>query len=216
MWYCFNGETARLGIRKAAYHNGWDWGPVLMTAGIWRPCRLEVYHARIQQLRFDTTLEDDLQSATIKASVQLEKPDGQSRPPGLAIRIILKLNDDRIVEKTATFEDDWARVDLGVDQPSLWWPAGYGAQNLYHVEVALLSDGMEVDRASKKIGIRSAKLIQEKDQYGKSFYFCINGVDVFCGGSCWIPTDSLLPRITAEKYRNWIKLMVAGNQVMIR
>jgi beta-mannosidase len=49
-WVAFNGETARLGVRKAQYHWGWDWGPVLMTAGIWRDVRLEIYSTRIADL----------------------------------------------------------------------------------------------------------------------------------------------------------------------
>lgn len=69
---------------------------------------------------------------------------------------------------------------------------------------------------SKKFGIRTAEVIQQPDKHGKSFFFRINGMDIFCGGSCWIPADSLLPSISAERYRNWIELMVEGRQIMIR
>ena len=52
-WICFNGDTARLAVRKAQCHWGWDWGPVLMCAGIWQPIRLEIYTAMIVDLMTD-------------------------------------------------------------------------------------------------------------------------------------------------------------------
>jgi beta-mannosidase len=83
--------------------------------------------------------------------------------------------------------------------------------------VSLVGDGNEThDQISKEFGIRSAEVIQEPDKHGKSFYFRINGVDIFCGGSCWIPADCLLPNISAERYWNWVKLMADGGQVMVR
>jgi beta-mannosidase len=73
-----------------------------------------------------------------------------------------------------------------------------------------------LDEVVKKTGIRRAELVQDKDEIGESFYFRVNGVDVFAGGSNWIPADNFLPRITEQKYRDWLQLAVEGGQNMVR
>lgn len=88
---------------------------------------------------------------------------------------------------------------------------------LFLVLISILEGpGKELYKMSKRVGIRSAELIQQPDKHGKSFFFRINGQDIFCGGSCWIPADSLLPNIDQERYKSWIDLMVKGNQTMVR
>jgi beta-galactosidase/beta-glucuronidase len=72
------------------------------------------------------------------------------------------------------------------------------------------------DTLFKRIGFRTCSLVQKPDSNGKSFYFRFNNFDIFCGGSCWIPADSFLSGITSKRYRDWIKLLAASNQVMIR
>lgn len=102
------------------------------------------------------------------------------------------------------------------DDINLWYPVGYGQQNLYTLKVDILSRDTVLDSYEQKTGFRQVDLIQTHDNYGQSFYFRCNGVDVFCGGSCWIPADSLLPRISPGMYRRWLELMIEGNQNMVR
>lgn len=75
-WVGFNGEMARLAVRKAQYHWGWDWGPVLMTAGPWRPVHLEVYHARISDVRVDYAVANDLSAVNGTISAQVKGSAG--------------------------------------------------------------------------------------------------------------------------------------------
>jgi beta-mannosidase len=82
--------------------------------------------------------------------------------------------------------------------------------------VEILSNGHVLDRAQQKTGFRRSELVQKDDAKGQSFYFRVNNVDVFCGGSNWIPADNFLPRVSPQKYRDWLQLMVEGNQVMTR
>lgn len=98
----------------------------------------------------------------------------------------------------------------------MWYPVGYGDAVLYDFNIDLVRNGIVVDTMIKKTGLRRAELIQKEDAYGESFYFRINNVDVFAGGSCWIPADNFLPRITKDKYRDWLNLMIEGNQIMTR
>ncbi|KAL2889546.1 putative glycoside hydrolase family 2 protein [Ceratocystis lukuohia] len=103
--------------------------------------------------------------------------------------------------------------------PRLWYPAKYGPQPLYTVTVLVMDDkGHIYDRQEKRIGLRKVELNQEslQGQQGTSFFFRVNGIPVFCGGSNWIPADSFLPRLNSNKYHAWMKLLRDGNQVMVR
>lgn len=211
-YVCFNGDPARLAVRKAQCHWGWDWGPIIMCAGVWRPVRLEVYHARVADIRTEQTISKDHKSAVVNVKAEVEG-DVQS----LEARIKISLAGETIKEvSTSVSPDGTVSADLVVDAPSLWMPNGYGEQKLYDVEVSISADHDLLHSDSRRIGIRKVELVQQPDQSGKSFYFRINGVDVFCGGSCWIPTDSILTNITPARLKAWIELMVPANQKMIR
>lgn len=212
-WICFNGDSARLAIRKAQYHWGWDWGPFLMCAGIWRPVRLEQYSARISDIRTELELAKDHSSATMKVGIKVESQQQRI----LIARITIRLGGDVISTTEAKMSQEGkSTVAIRVDKPSLWMPSGYGKQTLYDIDVTLFAGELEVHKDSRRIGIRSVELVQEPDSHGKSFYFRINGIDIFCGGSCWIPADSFLTNVNVRKYRAWIELMVPANQKMIR
>lgn len=211
-WASFNGDPARMAVRKAQYHWGWDWGPVLMTAGIWRDVRVEVYSARVADLWAEVRIAGDYQEATIAALAEVDAAVAGS----YKARFTLSLHGQEVVSDETSVSENAAKVTFNVKKPSLWWPHGYGGPSLYGLSVSLTDGQNELHQVSKKIGIRSAEVIQQPDKHGKSFFFRINGVDIFCGGSCWIPADSLLPRITPERYRKWVELMVGGRQVMTR
>jgi beta-mannosidase len=212
-WVCFNGDSARLAVRKAQYHWGWDWGPFLMCAGIWRPVRLEYYIARIADIRIDSELASDHGHVDLQIKTEIENHELQD----LTAQVTLADGDEVVATEAAAISSDGhVTVSTSLQKPRLWWPAGYGDQTLYTVEVTLKKDGIEIHRDRRRIGMRSIELVQRPDSHGKSFFFRVNGVDIFCGGSCWIPTDSFLTNVTPEKYRAWIELMVPANQKMIR
>ena len=210
---CFNGDPARLAVRKAQYHWGWDWGPVLMCAGIWKPVRLEIYSAKIADLRTDINISDNHKLATIQVSTEIDCQGNEN----LQANFTIKLGDTVVSSSEAEVTPDGkASVLLKVIDPELWMPNGYGQQPLYTVSVTISCQGLDLHTESRRIGLRQIQLVQEPDAHGKSFYFRVNGVDIFCGGSCWIPTDSFLTNVSPEKYRAWIELMVPANQKMIR
>lgn len=204
-------EQGRLPIRKAQCHWGWDWGPIIMAAGIWRPIYLETYSARIDDVWHQSNVDPNLKRVSGKLCASVS--------PAEAVKVQLTLS----LEGTTVFEAEQTCGDSGrveceyiIDDPQLWYPAGYGQQTRYELTATILPNGQKSVSASKLIGFRRVELVQEKDDFGKSFYFRINRIDVFAGGSCWIPADSFLPDISAERYRDWMRLMIQGNQIMIR
>lgn len=102
--------------------------------------------------------------------------------------------------------------------PQLWYPATYGKQPMYLLKATLRSGPKEHHSTIKRIGLRRANVVQQKldDAPGTTFFFEINNIPIFCGGSNWIPADSFIPRISPRRYRDWVKLVVDGNQIMLR
>ncbi|KAK4985622.1 hypothetical protein LTR66_008112 [Elasticomyces elasticus] len=210
-WVGFNGDMARLAVRKAQYHWGWDWGPLLTTCGPWRAVRLETYQTRVSDLRVDYEVDSSFKKVSGSITATIEGNFGKS------VDFSAFFGGVRVFEGTANIDKNGlSRVEFHVNNPKLWYPHGYGAQSLYTITAAVINCEVELHSTSRKTGFRKGELIQEPDEIGKTFYFRINGIDVFCGGSDWIPADSFTPRVTKERYKKWLEMVVDGNQVMIR
>ncbi|KAH9903830.1 glycoside hydrolase family 2 protein [Xylariomycetidae sp. FL2044] len=209
-WGCWNGDNSRLAVRKSQYHWGWDWGPTLLTCGPWRPISLEIYESRITDLWCDIDVEKSLKSATVVVHAPTEGSASK-------VRFDISLDGVPVAEQVV---DAGSNVTFTVANPELWYPARYGKQPLYMVQATLQSDddGKEIDVMTKKIGLRRAELVQRplEAQPGTSFFFEVNGIPIFCGGSDWIPADNFIPRIESQRYRDWVQMVADGHQVMIR
>lgn len=211
----WNGDASRVYVRKAQYHYGWDWGPVLMTAGPWRAVRLEAYRGRIADLHCPVTVAEDLQTAILPVTVAVEGS------PATDATLVLALYDPagELVEQT-TLPVTGASVShtFTVTAPRLWWPRGYGEQALYRLEATLQHGTDVLDQQTQRLGLRHLVLRQEAlaNEPGSTFLFVINHTPLFCGGANWIPADSFIPRITPERYRAWLQLAADGNQIMLR
>ncbi|KAK3938896.1 family 2 glycosyl hydrolase [Diplogelasinospora grovesii] len=213
-WGCWNGDNSRLAVRKAQYHWGWDWGPALITCGPWRPVNLEIYDCRIADVYCDTAVDKSLNSADVTVHVQTEGQAADRK-----VRVDVSLDGKQVASETVPLENgDDVKVSFHIESPALWYPVRYGKQPLYAVTATLLHNDDEVDTTSKRIGLRRAELVQRplKDQPGTSFFFEVNNIPLYCGGSDWIPADNFVPRISREKYYDWVKLVADGNQFMIR
>lgn len=206
-------EAGRVAVRKAQYNWGWDWGPILMTAGPWKPVYLEQYISRVDDIWAQNQVSSDLKtcSGTIYANVSgAIQPDDK-------IAVSLTLDGNKVIHQESSVpKDGKVAVGFNLPNPQLWYPLNYGNQTRYKLHATLVRNGTELHSSSKMIGFRRTELVQQPDAHGKSFYFRINNVDVFGGGSCWIPADSYLSQISSQRYYDWIKLMAEGNQVMIR
>ena len=94
------------------------------------------------------------------------------------------------------------RMQTVIENPQLWWPNGYGDQPLYGVKVELCRDGKVLDVWEKRIGLRTMRVVREKDKWGESFCHEVNGVRIFAMGADYIPEDNILPRVTPERTRD--------------
>ena len=156
-------------------------------------------------------MDKSLKSAEVVAKAEVE---GDAS----AVKFEISLNGTTVSSEIVNLTKGLAVATFRTQNPELWYPAMYGKQPLYVLTATLLSERSKLDIVSKRFGIRRAEVVQKRleDAPGTSFYFEINNIPVFCGGSNWIPADNFLPRITPQKYRDWVKLVVEGNQVMLR
>ncbi|CAG8978933.1 hypothetical protein HYALB_00011195 [Hymenoscyphus albidus] len=210
-WGCWNGDSSRLAVRKAQYHWGWDWGPMLMTCGPWRPINLEISSSRIADLYFTSGVDKSLKSANIVAKADVEGDASE-------VKFSILFDGKEIASETVESTKNVASHTFTIEDPKLWYPIRYGDQPLYSLTATLIQDKTEISTVLKKFGLRRAELIQRpmNEQPGTTFFFQVNNIPLFCGGSDWIPADNFIPRITKEKYRDWVKLVAEGNQFMIR
>lgn len=202
--------------RKAGYHYGWDWGPRLVTSGIWRPVVIKAWdEARIENVQ---VIQENVtaQSAKVKTVVEVVA-DGNY--PNAVIKVV---NDaDKKIFGTATVNLkkglNTVNVNFTIDKPELWWSHGLGKAHLYTFKTILMSgEDKELDTESQRIGIRSIRFVNEKDKDGKSYYFELNGIPVFAKGANYIPCDNFLPRVTKEIYKKTIMDAVDANMNMLR
>lgn len=184
-----------------------------MACGPWKDIYLESVSAKITDTSIKVELSNDCKRATltIEPSIEVESYAEKALND---MKVYICISHAEYYDEQAITDDNPAVFNI--DNPDLWWPHGYGKQTLYQIKISLVVSDTVLDTQTKMIGIRRAELIQEKDKHGKSFYFRINGVGIYCGGSNWIPGDNSLPRMTEERYREWLTIMVHGNQKMIR
>lgn len=197
--------------RKAGYEYGWDWGPRLITSGIWRPVFIEGWdRSRISDVHIVQKLVSR-EKAVLSAVCQIES-DGTGA--GL---LRIKNNGKVMAEKKIGLQKGTNTVILNfnIDHPKLWWTNGLGNPDLYTFKCEL-SNKEGADSKTVTTGIRSVKIIREADKYGKSFYVLLNGVRVFIKGSNYIPIDNFVNRVTPARYDEVIRSARDANMNMLR
>lgn len=207
-------EISRGPVRKAQYHWGWDWGPILLTAGPWKPIVLETFTSKIVDVWVEYDIDDTLKQVEGTVFVELQgngSLSGVISKDGTDLETLVdwKASDKKENVFTAPFE---------LPDAALWWPHGYGAQALHTFTVHLHSSSSSalISTRTTTTGFRKVQLVREPDTHGTSFYLRLNNTDIFCGGSCWIPSDSFLTRTTPSTYDSWIALALSGNQLLLR
>lgn len=187
-------------LRKAHCMFGWDWGPRLPDAGIWRPIFLRTWDAaRLENALMLQVHHDGVVDVTIRPeiagesawSAEITAPDGE----------VMIIPETTAAEQVVTIQN-----------PQLWWPNGLGKQPLYRVTVRLAAG----DTHTWRIGLRTMTVSREKDEWGEEFCHVVNGVKVFAMGADYIPEDNILARVTPERTRRLLEDCKAANFNAIR
>jgi beta-mannosidase len=193
-------------IRKMACNFGWDWGPTLVTCGVWRPIRLEGWsHMQIKSVR-PLVLSADANRVTVRVVAEFE---------GDALHASSRLTGpDGTVYHGEHVDGVGSRFETEIDvtAPQLWWPKGHGQQPLYELHVSANGEIW-----SGRVGLRTVELDTSPDEVGRKFVVKVNGKPIFCNGFNWVPDDCFLDRATTpERYRTRIQQALDANGNMLR
>lgn len=201
-------------VRKAGYHFGWDWGPRLVTSGIWRPVTLEAWdEAHISDVHYTQT-SVNANRATIDVMVEVFADKALTAQVAVANRTDHRTECQQTIQLQKGMNK--VLVSFTLKNPRLWWTNGLGEPFLYDFAVTLHLDGKETDTKEQKLGIRSLKVVAAPDKEGESFYFELNGKPLFAKGANYIPCDNFLPRVTDAIYEKTIQDAVSANMNMLR
>jgi len=198
--------------RKAPYHYGWDWGPCLVTSGIWKNVQLHGWDSfnlnkcsilNVGVEKKCATLFLEVEVFSIKkesATISIEESKSNT---SLQIPIEIEKGKNVIDKK------------LLITDPDLWWPSGHGEQPLYTFIITITS-ATDSFTFLKRIGIRDIFIKREKDKKGRSFEVHVNGKPIFSKGANWIPADSFTTRIKKEHYKQLLSAAKDANMNMLR
>ena len=203
-------------VRKAAYQYGWDWGPRIVTEGIWQAVKLESWNSlrladfHVAQRKIsasDARLQAQLDirsDASLRANVVVHwrAPDGSTHALQQAVE--LKAGDNHLA------------IPFEIAHPQRWWPVGYGKPNLYDFHVEVRVGGKVLANADRETGLRSVELRRRKDRWGKSFEFVVNGVPIFAKGANFIPPDIFPTRAKSARFRQLLQSARNANMNMLR
>ncbi|SNT56053.1 beta-mannosidase [Asanoa hainanensis] len=190
-------------LRKMACNFGWDWGPTLVTAGIWRPVTLvQGAGPRIREVRPSVTVEGAHGRAAF--DVRLAAPV----PAATEVTVSVGGAEARA---TVPAGQEQVTVEVTVADPDLWWPRGLGPQPLYAAVVRVPGDEWHA-----RIGFRSLRLDTTEDPEGTPFTLVVNGLPVPVRGANWIPDDCFPTRVTTDRLHTRIDQAVDAGINLLR
>lgn len=226
-------------LRKAHCMYGWDWGPRLPDAGIFRGVNLQLVDSArldsvyvIQYHQGPHMRELCFEESRVQEPLSVPVPEtrgGSLQVQVDSVRLEMQMDlevfrEDEEISAVITVTSPDGTVygqssdgSITIKHPRLWWPNGYGEQPLYTVQALLLgSDGRLLDVWERQIGLRTMTMDIRKDQWGNQFAHQVNGVDIFAMGADYIPEDNLLSRVTKERTEKLLQAAVEAGHNSIR
>lgn len=203
------------------YAAGWDWIQPIRdrNTGIWDKVYIERTGAVNLKNPHVVTLVPGKRTpagpqnpATIKMTAELENPTNKPVAGVLQYSLAGKMISKQvIVPANSTTMITLPNATLA--NPRLWWPAGYGRQDLYNTELQFLVNGKPTDKESMTFGVREIQRVWNTTTLSSQFN--VNGQKIFIKGGNWIISDAML-RFTDERYDAEIRYHRDMNLNLIR
>lgn len=203
-------EGNRIYTRKAQFQYGWDWGPKLNTAGIWKPLELIVWDDfKTENLYLNQiTLTDSIAEMSLILETNSEE--------NVAYDLELFINDTLTNQYRDFNLNERDTFNFKIRNPKKWWPHNIGEPYLYNIKVLIKEGNTILDSISIKKGFRTIELVTEKDSIGESFYFKVNDIPVYVKGANYIPQNSMQNKVSDADYDNLLNDVADANMNMLR
>ena len=188
-------------IRKAHSMFGWDWGPQLIDAGIFRAIYIEFWNgSRMEEMEIHQ--EHGKKTVTLQIHLTFSIPAVED----IVLIQVLEAGVE-LAAQTVVVNTD-IRTEFLIQNPKLWWPNGYGEQPLYQIKVQHFNgEGILLEEIEKNIGLRTLTVSRDEDVWGREFAFQVNGTKIFAMGGNYIPEDCVYNRITRERQEYLVESM---------
>ncbi|XP_063985342.1 beta-mannosidase isoform X2 [Diachasmimorpha longicaudata] len=237
----YNGECHVNHIRKMQASFAWDWGPAFPVAGLWNIPQLITFN---DSTLFDTTVDIELAegfwSVTVTAHLE-NAPSSPSKPVvGTLVTSLMiaapelkgnpwigepwRHDPGEFTSNSTTFritnnqKTSFLSVIMRIPESKIsrWWPSGYGDQNLYKLNITLMTPSHSECKI-RSVGFRTIKLVQEPLKKGLTFYFKVNDVPIFAKGTNMIPSSILTGESNRRIASNYLLThMKMTHQNMVR
>ena len=181
-------KPIEIALRRAPHSYGWDIMPRAVTAGLWRDVKIEVRDKiYFSQLFFKPSLSE------CDALYELKCKWSDFKNVEIAFKGICG---ESSFECRFPVKEKIGRRKIGINNPKLWWPYGYGEPNVYDITAQIYSDGELIHEENTHFGLRTVTLEKTETTNGINgkFRLLVNGTEIMCKGSNWVPMDAFHSR----------------------
>lgn len=206
----------RVFFRKPSCHFMWDWAPDFPGYGIYRP--VELVFSDDDNI-VDTEITADI-CGNVNFITELDEKF-KYKPEGYSLKLsVTRLPDGDFsgaYEVTLKCEGMFVLQNVTVKNVKLWYPNGYGEQNIYSYKLELFRGDEIADEKTGTLAFREVKIVEKPlDEKSLSFILNVNGTDIFCKGSNWVPASNMTGTITNETYARLLFAAKEANYGMLR
>lgn len=223
----------RMYTRRQQFSYGWDWAMRFVTCGIGN-VYIEKLDAEIKvESAYVYTKHIDSDAAEIVVDIDFMDYD----LGGIIDVSIIDSNGTIVTHYIRYNEEEFMRVNLDIENPKLWYPNGYGKQELYTLCIKC------GDRILYKtpFGIRTVKILEIQDKEGSEnykkctelkktkfsmdfdnnvefsgFILKINNEKILCKGANWVPCEPFSNGCSDKKVTSILELAARAGVNMIR
>ena len=211
----WNEPWERLYVRKSQMSFGWDWAARTPTVGPAGPLRLELSRGLFAGDLWAMARPGSDGSALFTASLGVTAHES-----GRAVAELLL--DGAVVSRSSVElgrgQAQTVKLEHRLAGARLWMPRELGEPHLYRVGLRIARDERVLCEVERRVGVRTLELVKRDpaSPNGKVFYFRVNGQKLWAKGDNWLPLDFLHTRVTPEKYRSYLELLMAGGVNLLR
>ena len=160
-------ERSNVFTRKAPFHYGWDWGPRLVTCGVWKPVKIVAWNELIMKDLYLKPVDVSVEKATYKAIAEITtEKESKLNLEVWVDNAKIAAKETQVIAGTNPVE-----LDFAIDKPELWWTNGLGGHKLYNIQLRVVHGRKTVQTLADRIGVRTIELVRDKDSLGNNFYF---------------------------------------------